>query len=74
MCRRKVLRRKWMSLFLRFIKNEDGQTSTEYILLLAVVALIVFRFKGAAIDRLGKLIDGVFNNADGLVQEMSELQ
>jgi len=63
-----------MSLFLRFIKNEDGQTSTEYILLLAVVALIVFRFKSVALDRLGKLIEGVFSNADTMVQDMQDAQ
>ena len=28
-----------------FLKDEEGQTSTEYILLVAVVALIVFKFK-----------------------------
>ncbi len=59
-----------MSLLLRFIKNEDGQTSTEYILLLAVVALIVFRFKSVALKRLGDLVDGVFNKADTMVEEM----
>ena len=42
-----------------FLKDEDGQTSTEYILLVAVVALIVFKFKDKATDRLGKITDGV---------------
>jgi len=63
-----------MSLFLRFIKNEDGQTSTEYILLLAVVALIVFRFKSLALEKLTTLINSVFSNADTLVQDMQDAQ
>ena len=46
-----------------FLKDEDGQTSTEYILLVAVVALIVFKFKDKATDRLGKITDGVFDGA-----------
>ncbi|OUR93102.1 hypothetical protein A9Q84_21610 [Halobacteriovorax marinus] len=55
---------------LAYFKDESGQTSTEYILLVAVVALIVFKFKNVATERLGKLTDGVFNKADTFVDEM----
>jgi pilus assembly protein Flp/PilA len=55
---------------LAYFKDESGQTSTEYILLVAVVALIVFKFKNVATERLGKLTDGVFNKADEFVGEM----
>lgn len=55
---------------LAYFKDESGQTSTEYILLVAVVALIVFKFKNVATERLGKLTDGVFNKADSFVGEM----
>ena len=44
--------------------DEDGQTSTEYILLVAVVALIVFKFKEVATERLTKLTSGVFDKAE----------
>jgi len=37
---------------LAYLKDESGQTSTEYILLVAVVAAIVFKFKGAIQDKL----------------------
>jgi pilus assembly protein Flp/PilA len=59
------------SLLLRFIREESGQTSTEYILLVAVVALIVFKFRTIAEERLGGLVDGVFNGADVLVQQLN---
>jgi len=52
------------SLITSYIKDEDGQTSTEYILLVAVVALIVFKFKDIATERLGKLTTGVFDKAE----------
>lgn len=39
--------------FLAYLKDETGQTSTEYILLVAVVATIVFKFKTAIIKKLG---------------------
>lgn len=58
-------------LFLRYIRDEEGQTSTEYILLVAVVALIVFKFKDKATERLDAITDGVFNNADSFVQQLN---
>lgn len=35
-----------------YLKDETGQTSTEYILLVAVVATIVIKFKGAIVKKL----------------------
>ena len=46
-----------------FIKDESGQTSTEYILLVAVVAFIVFKFKNVINQKLfesGGVMDKVF--------------
>jgi pilus assembly protein Flp/PilA len=45
--------------FIAYLKDETGQTSTEYILLVAVVATIVFKFKGAITKKLfGQAEDG----------------
>jgi pilus assembly protein Flp/PilA len=38
---------------LAYFKDESGQTSTEYILLVAVAAAIVVKFKGVIISKLG---------------------
>ena len=59
--------RPMMSLIVRFLREEEGQTSTEYILLLAVVAMIVFKFRDTAKDRLESITNAVFNEADSLV-------
>ncbi len=56
-----------MKRLLAFITEEEGQTSTEYILLVAVVALIVFRFKDIALSRLTKLTSDVFDKAGSMV-------
>ena len=53
-----------------FLRDEEGQTSTEYILLVAVVALIVFKFKDIAKERLMKITEDVFDKAGGLVDQM----
>ncbi|MEE2670560.1 MAG: hypothetical protein VYA54_02555 [Bdellovibrionota bacterium] len=56
--------------FFNYLRDEDGQTSTEYILLVAVVAAIIFKFKDKLQERLNTLIDGVFNKSDSLVQDL----
>ena len=50
--------------FFNYLRDEDGQTSTEYILLVAVVAAIIFKFKDTLSGRLEALIKGVFDRAD----------
>jgi pilus assembly protein Flp/PilA len=54
--------------FVNYLKDEDGQTSTEYILLVAVVAVIILKFKGVLQTKLegliGKVFDGVGNNIE----------
>ena len=56
-----------MKLLLDFLKNEEGQTSTEYIMLLAVVALLVMKFKDVASSRLQAITGSVFDKADGIL-------
>ncbi|MAZ48727.1 MAG: hypothetical protein CME65_09190 [Halobacteriovoraceae bacterium] len=50
--------------FFNYLRDEDGQTSTEYILLVAVVAAIIFKFKDTLSGRLESLIQGVFDRAN----------
>ena len=52
-----------------YFKDESGQTSTEYILLVAVAAAIVIKFKGAIQEKLlgeqgvlGNVMNGVNAN------------
>lgn len=53
-----------------YLKDESGQTSTEYILLVAVVALIVFKFKSIATEKLEQLTGDVFNKASGILDQI----
>jgi pilus assembly protein Flp/PilA len=57
-----------MNKFIAYLKDESGQTSTEYILLVAVVAMIVFKFKQTAGAKLDGLTQAVFGKADEMVQ------
>jgi len=50
--------------FINYLKDDDGQTSTEYILLVAVVAMIVLKFK----KTLNTKLEGVMNAVFGKVE------
>lgn len=53
---------------IEFLKDEEGQTSTEYILLVAIVALIVIKFGDKLKNKLTTLVDSVFQRADTSLQ------
>ena len=61
-----------LSTFLEYLKNEEGQTSTEYVLLIAVVAMIVFKFRKVATDKLIGMVNTVFGKAGELVERIDE--
>lgn len=60
------------NLLLDYWNDENGQTSTEYILLVAVVVIIVMKFKKEAKDQLGDLTGQIFGNSKTLANEMMQ--
>jgi pilus assembly protein Flp/PilA len=59
-------------MFLAFLKDEGGQTSTEYILLVAVVAMIILKFKTTLSNKLETLTNSVFDKMDSTLNESSQ--
>lgn len=59
-----------MKKLMAYLKDESGQTSTEYILLVAVVAMIVFKFKKQADTQLTAITDTVFGKAKGMAESI----
>lgn len=57
--------------FIAYLKDENGQTSTEYILLVAVVAVIILKFKDTLSEKLTGLVDGVFGKANGILDDIN---
>jgi pilus assembly protein Flp/PilA len=56
-----------------FLQDESGQTSTEYILLVAVVAFVIFKFKDVINSRLvgeDGMVNKVFNKADTILENI----
>ncbi len=58
-----------LQLFFNYLKDEDGQTSTEYILLVVVVAFIILKFKDKLKTQLDTLVDKVFGKAGNMVDD-----
>ena len=52
-----------------YFKDEEGQTSTEYILLVAVVAMIVLKFKEKLNTKLNSVLDGAFGKVEGGISD-----
>ncbi len=54
------MKQRLMTGFQQFLRDEEGQSTTEYILILAVVVMIAMKFK----DQVGKLIGGRINQLE----------
>lgn len=48
----------------QFLRDQSGQSTTEYILILAVVVMIALKFKGTFKQQLEKVIEKVGGNID----------
>jgi Flp pilus assembly pilin Flp len=51
-------------LMVRLLKDESGQSTTEYILILAVVVMIAMKFKSTFGSKLGNILDSLGSNLD----------
>ena len=56
----------------RFLKEESGQTTTEYFLILAVVVTIFMQFRKKLLAVVNKLLSGVDHAADQALDDMSQ--
>ena len=53
----------WLKNSLKsYWQDEEGQTSLEYILLIAVVVVIILKFKSKLTPKMETLIDDIFDN------------
>ncbi len=61
---------KTIQKFARFLNDESGQTTTEYVLILAVVVMVVMKFKTIIIGKL----EGMLNNTGNLLDQATQQQ
>lgn len=51
------------------IQDERGQSTTEYILMLAVVVMIAMKFKETFLGKMKGIVDGVSGNIEKVVTD-----
>lgn len=54
----------------QFVKDESGQTTTEYILILAVIVTIFMQFRKKLLGILNKLFGGLDAATDNAMSEL----
>lgn len=57
-----------MKTLIKFLKDESGQSTTEYVLLLVMVIFAVRQLQSIFGPRLQNLVTNAFNQADGALQ------
>ncbi|MCB0416930.1 MAG: multidrug transporter [Bdellovibrionaceae bacterium] len=54
----------------QFLREEDGQTTVEYLLIIAVIVVVISVLGKGLQTRLEQLIGKVFDNIDSKVDEL----
>jgi Flp pilus assembly pilin Flp len=54
----------WTNFWTNFWNDEEGQSTTEYILILAIVAMVAMKMR----EPLEKLVTGILSDVGGTVQ------
>lgn len=52
-----------------FLKDESGQTTTEYILILAVIVTIFMQFRNKLTKIIGKIFGELESETDNLIED-----
>lgn len=56
----------------QFLKEEQGQTTVEYLLIIAVIVVIITVLGKGMKDRLAKTIQIVFDGVDSRIKDLME--
>lgn len=65
----KLASKFWPALGLKLWKDERGQSTTEYILMLAVVVMIAMKFKKTFLQQMDGIVGSVSNNIKEVVEQ-----
>ena len=57
-------------MFMQFLRDENGQTTTEYLLILAVIVVIISVLGKGMKEQLTKTIKTVFSGINAKIQEL----
>lgn len=57
----------WSQSFVRFFRDEAGQTTTEYVLILAIVLVVISQVRRSLTKTLGTAMDGVDSKMNEII-------
>lgn len=65
---------KMLPVMKNFLKEDSGQTTTEYFLILAVVVTIFMQFRTKLLGMLNKLFTGIDKNVESAFDNQGSAQ
>jgi len=59
-------------MLMHFLKEEEGQTTVEYLLIIAVIVVVISVLGKGLRDKLPQTIDEVFKGVNGKIKELMQ--
>ncbi len=57
-------------MFGKFIREEEGQTTVEYLLIIAVIVVVISVLGKGLKDNIGKTVDNVFQGVNAKIKQL----
>jgi len=55
----------------QFLQDEEGQSTAEYVLILAIVVMVVMKFKETFVPKIEKTTEGLGGALDKVIDELN---
>ena len=59
-------------MFRQFINDEQGQTTVEYLLIIAVIVVVISVLGKGLKDNIGKTVDNVFQGVNAKIKQLMQ--
>ncbi len=59
-------------MFKQFMKDENGQTTVEYLLILAVIVVVISVLGGKLKEKLPEVVDNVFGGINAKIKQLMQ--
>lgn len=64
--------KKIINKFRQFIAEEDGQSTAEYVLILAIVVMVVLQFKKVFVEKIETSTNKLGGGIDRVLEQMDD--
>ena len=61
---------KESTMLAQFLREEDGQTTVEYLLIIAVIVVVISMLGSKMNTQIGQLVDNIFKGVNGKVADL----